>query len=242
MARLLLLLIFAAGFYFIFRWIVRQPARVRWQVLAIMVALVLLALVLTGRAHWLTAVFAALLPFLRGLLALAGNWPLIRRVLAGMGVAAKKQAPSSGQTSTVQSQYIRMTLNHDSGDINGEVLTGQFTGQMLDQLDLDALLQLLRECQQDEESVALLQAYLDRVYPDSWQERAGAYSQPHDANSTGAMSRAEALEILGLETGANEDEIIEAHRRLIQKLHPDRGGSPYLAAKINLAKDILLEL
>ena len=239
MARLLLLLIIAAGLYFIFRWVAQQPPRVRWQLLAITVALVLILLVLTGRAHWLTAVFAALLPFIRGLLTLAGNWPLLRRLLAGMGGTTKRQAPSGGQTSTVQSQYIRMTLNHDSGDINGEVLVGQFAGQMLDQMDLDALLQLLTECRQDEESVALLQAYLDRVYPD-WQEWAGVDSRSHETSSTGAMSRTEALEILGLNPDASEDDIIEAHRRLIQKLHPDRGGSAYLASKINRAKDVLL--
>ncbi len=240
MARLLLLLIFAAGLFFLGQWIVRQPARVRWQLLAVTLALVLLALVLTGRAHWLTAVFAAMLPFLRGLLALAGNWPLIRRLLGGMGGAAAQQSPSGGQSSTVQSRYIRMTLNHDSGDINGEVLVGRYAGKSLDQLNLDALLELLQECQDDEESVALLQAYLDRVYEDSWHEQAGAQRQQEHSTTSGAMSRQEALQILGLPDDANEDAIIDAHRRLIQKLHPDRGGSAYLASKINLAKDTLL--
>ena len=143
MARLLLLLIFAAGLYFIARWIVRQPGRVRWQMLAITLAAVLLALVLTGRAHWLTALFAAVLPFLRGLFSLAlGNWRLIRRLLGGMGASTQGRSASGGQTSTVQSKYILMTLDHDSGDIKGEILAGQFAGKMLDQLDLDDLLLL----------------------------------------------------------------------------------------------------
>jgi len=133
-----------------------------------------------------------------------------------------------------------MTLAHDSGDIDGEVLEGQFKGRALKQLSLEELLQLLRECQDDEESVALLQAYLDRVYADTWRQQAGAQGQQQTSSGSGEVSREEALQILGLSSGASEKEIIEAHRRLMQKLHPDRGGSAYLAAKINLAKDTLL--
>ena len=57
---------------------------------------------------------------------------------------------------------------------------------------------------------------------------------------SGAMSRAEALTVLGLEEGASDEEIRAAHRRLIQQTHPDKGGTNYLAAKINEAKDVLL--
>ena len=238
MARFLLLLGLAAGVFILLRWLSRQPPRVHWQILAVGLALVLMLLVLTGRAHWLTALFAALLPFARTLLSLLGGIPLLKRVLAGMGEAKSAGAPSSGQNSTVQSKYIRMTLNHDSGDIDGEVLVGQFKGQRLDQMRLDELLQLLAECEDDEESVALLQAYLERVHGDSWQQQAGQGQQASPA--PGEMSRAEALQVLGLGDDAGEAEIIEAHRRLMQKLHPDRGGSAYLAAKINLAKDSLL--
>ena len=240
MWRLLLLLALAAGLFLLFRWLSRQPPRVVWQTLAVLLAFFLLALVLTGRAHWLTAVFAALLPFVRTLIGLLGAIPLLKRWLAGMDAAKSRKAPSGGQTSTVQSKYIRMTLNHDSGDINGEVLAGQFKGMTLDQMKLEVLLQLLQECQDDEESVALLQAYLDRVYTDTWQQQAGAQGQKQTANAQSEMSHEEALQILGLSSEASEAEIIEAHRRLMQKLHPDRGGSAYLAVKINLAKDTLL--
>ncbi len=240
MARFLLLLGLAVALFILFRWLSRQPAKVQWQIAAVGVALVLLVLVLTGKAHWLTAVFAALLPFLRGLATLLlGNLPLLKRIMDGLKKAKSQNAPSSGQQSTVQSKYIRMTLNHDSGEIGGEVVAGSFTGKRLDQLDLEALMQLLDECRDDEESVALLQAYLDRVYADSWQQQAGAERQ-RTVSSPGEMSREEALQILGLPPGASEAEVIEAHRRLMQKLHPDRGGSAYLAATINLAKDVLL--
>jgi len=233
MARLLLLLGLAAGLFFFFHWLFRQPPRVRWQLIAVLLALGLLVLVLTGRVHWLAAVFAALLPFVRALLRLLGGipFPLLKRVLTGMGAAKSRPEPSSGQTSTVQSKYIRMTLNHDSGDINGEVLAGQFKGSTLDKLNLEALLQLLRECQDDEESVALLQAYLDRVYADTWQQQAGAQGQQQAASEPGEMSCEEALQVLGLSSDASEAEIVDAHRRLMQKLHPDRG---------NLAKETLL--
>jgi len=242
MARLLLLLGLAAGLFLVFQWLLRQPPRVRWQLIAVLLALGLLVLVLTGRAHWLAAVFAALLPFVLVLLRLFSGIliPLLKRALAGTGAANSRPEPSSGQTSTVQSKYIRMTLKHDSGDIDGEVLAGQFKGSTLDKLNLEALLQLLRECQDDEESVALLQAYLDRVYADSWQQQAGAQGQRQAASEAGEMSREEALQVLGLSADAGEAEIVDAHRRLMQKLHPDRGGSAYLAAKINLAKKTLL--
>ena len=240
MARLLLLLLLAGGLFLFFRWLFLQPARVRLQVVLAIAALVLLALVVTGRAHWIAAVVAALLPFLRGLLNLVGLLPLLRRLMAGRGSARPNSSPGSGQTSTVQGKFIRMTLDHDSSDIDGEVLAGRFRGKALNELDLDALLQLLDECRDDEESVALLEAYLDRMYADEWRQRAGAGDEQFNPGASGEISREEALRILGLTSDATEEDIIDAHRRLMQKLHPDRGGSAYLAAKINQAKDRLL--
>ena len=241
MARLLLLLLVAAGLYFLFRWLDRQPRRTQWQAIAVTAAVVLLLLVLTGRAHWLAAAVAAVLPFIRGLINLFGALPMIRRIFAGMNKPGGNEAPSGGGASTVQSRYLRMTLDHDSGDIDGEVLSGQYRGKRLSQLGLEAVLDLLHECRDDDESVALLQAYLDRVYEDEWRQRAGEDGRRRqEPPSSGSMSRDEALQVLGLEPGASEEDIIAAHRRLMQKLHPDRGGSAYLAARINQAKDILL--
>jgi DnaJ-domain-containing protein 1 len=240
MIRVVLLLGLAVLLFFFFRWLFRQPPRIYWQWIGMLVAVGLLLLVATGRAHWLTAVFAALLPFMRAIFVLLGNIPLLNRVLAGMKTGNSSTESSGGQTSTVQSKYILMTLNHDSGDINGEVLEGQFKGRTLDQLELEKLLQLLHECQDDEESVALLQVFLDRMYADTWQQRAGEKGQQQTSSEPGEMSREEALQILGISANASEEEIIQAHRRLMQNLHPDRGGSAYLATKINLAKETLL--
>ena len=241
MARLLLFLVVAVGLYFVGRWLFRQPPRVLWQTIAIAFAAGLLLLVVTGRAHWLAAVFAALLPFLRALfMFMITNLPLLRRIWAGAKARKSSAEPKQGQASTVQSEFIRMTLDHDSGEIDGEVLAGRFAGRRLGQLDLDELLELLRECGHDEDSAAMLQAYLDRVHGEAWRERAGAHEQGGADGAGGTMSRAEALQVLGLEGDPDEAEIVEAHRRLMQKLHPDRGGSSYLAAKINQAKDTLL--
>ena len=236
----MLLVALAAGLFFFFRWLWRQPPRVFWQWFAVVTALFLLLMVVTGKAHWLTAVFAALLPFARALLSLLGGLPLLRRLLGGLGPARPGPAPGGGQSSSVQSRHIRMTMNHDSGEIDGEVLDGRFAGRRLSEMDLDELLQLLDDCADDEESVALLQAYLDRAHGDTWRDRAGASGAREAPPAPGEMSRAEALQILGLGDDASEADIVAAHRRLMQKLHPDRGGSEYLAARINLAKQTLL--
>ena len=240
MIRVIVLLGIAVLLYFLFRWLSRQPRRVFWQWIGALVAVGLLVLVATGRAHWLAAVFAALIPFIRAILAVLGNLPLLRRVLAGVNAAKGSAGSGSGHTSNVSSRYIRMTLDHDTGDIDGEVLEGRFRGSPLGQMPLDDLLQLLDEIRHDEESVALLQAYLDRIHGDAWRDRTNGQEQQQSPGAPGVMSREEALQVLGLPSEASEADIIQAHRRLMQNLHPDRGGSAYLAAKINRAKETLL--
>ena len=154
--------------------------------------------------------------------------------------------PSSGQESVVATRFVRMTLDHDSGEMSGTVLEGRFSGQSLDALSLSELMELWRECRAaDARSAAVLEAYLDRTQGAAWREAAEAAGTGAGAGAGappggGTMNREEAYEILGLKPGASEDEIREAHRRLIQKLHPDHGGSNYLAAKINQAKEFLL--
>ncbi|MGB5537635.1 MAG: DnaJ domain-containing protein, partial [Thiogranum sp.] len=148
---------------------------------------------------------------------------------------------STGRQSNVETRFIRMTLDHDSGEMNGRILEGRYTGEDLQSLSLEQLLELLtRYSREDEESAALLRAYLDRVHGDSWQQQEQAQADTQSSGFSGDMSHREAYDILGLEEGAGEEKIIEAHRRLMQKLHPDRGGSTFLAAKINQAKDLLL--
>ncbi|NUB26037.1 DnaJ domain-containing protein [Azospirillum brasilense] len=156
---------------------------------------------------------------------------------------------SGGQTSQIETLYLRMTLQHDTGAMAGEVLHGPWRGRTLESLTLGQLLALLDECRRDDaQSASVLEAWLDRAHPD-WQaaeEQSGG--RANDAGSTGgggghgggSMTRDEAYEILGLSAGATPEQVKDAHRRLMMKVHPDHGGSTYLAAKINQAKDLLL--
>jgi hypothetical protein len=142
--------------------------------------------------------------------------------------------PQTGAANSVETAFLSMTLHHDSGRMTGSVKAGQFAGRDLATLTLTELLALLQECQvADADSVALLETWLDRAHPD-WRV------EPASAPRSGAMTRAEALEILGLAEGADEDAIRAAHRRLMRSAHPDQGGSAWLAARINAARDFLL--
>jgi hypothetical protein len=175
---------------------------------------------------------------------LAFGLPLWGAWLARARRAKALRGATPGQASEVKTRYLRMILHHDSGEMQGEVLEGQFRGARLDQLNMDDLVELWRECQDNDlQSAAVLEAYLDRAHGQDWREAASARFGEGGAprgSSAGAMTEEEALAILGLEAGAKEREIIEAHRRLMQKVHPDHGGSNYLASKINEAKDLLI--
>ena len=178
----------------------------------------------------------ALLPMISPLLQQMRRWRTQARNTAG---------PASGQNSEVQTAYLRMSLDHDSGAIDGTVLKGRHGGRRLDELSSDALLDLLTELRvDDEEGAALLEAYVDKIRPE-WRSEGsrstGRGEEDGPGPASAAMTREEAYRILDLAPGADESQIREAHRRLMLKLHPDSGGSNYLAAKINQARDVLLE-
>jgi hypothetical protein len=155
------------------------------------------------------------------------------------GFAARTRK-SAGQVSRVRSAFMEMELDHDTGAMRGRILAGRHEGATLDALDVATLAGLLTEI--DEESRALLMAYLDRREP-RWRDRAqgdGAAGAEPTSWRSGKMTREEAYEILGLQPGASAEDIGRAHRNLMKKLHPDQGGSTYLAARVNEAKDVLL--
>jgi DnaJ-domain-containing protein 1 len=135
-----------------------------------------------------------------------------------------------------------MVLDHDSGTLDGRVLAGRHRDRRLADLDLDQVLEVRADCQADDpEGVTLIDAYIDRIHGTAWRsaERAGDGDVPPRRPSA-SMTREEAYEVLGVEPGASDAEIRAAHHRLMMKVHPDQGGSNYLAAKINQAKDLLL--
>jgi hypothetical protein len=176
------------------------------------------------------------------LMPLAMLMPLLIRVRS---LLDRYRPPAGGQTSRVETDFLRMTLDHDTGSMTGTILRGRFSGMRVEELGSADLLVLLRECRaEDEESARLLEAYLDRIHPD-WRDelaggRASGGSEGSSAKPSGDMTVEEAYAILGLAPGADPDAVKEAHRRLMVKLHPDHGGSDYLATKINRARDVLL--
>jgi len=186
-----------------------------------------LLLIVTGRLPWQAAI---------GLLfMLAINVFFNRRARAGAG-----QERTTGQSSEVTTRFLRMALDHDTGELDGTVLEGKFKGRALSSMSLAELQSLVGEVSEDADSLNVLGAYLDRTYGEEWREAAsdagGGEAQPRP----GAMTRDEAYKVLGLSPGASDNEIRAAHRRLMKLSHPDHGGSDYLASKINEAKDTLL--
>lgn len=164
---------------------------------------------------------------------------LVRGRIGGFSLGGS--SPGAGQASSVKARFIEATLDHDTGELTGQVVEGSSAGRGLDELTEPELDALRREASIDPDSVALVEAYLDRRFP-GWREdgEEDAGPGPGRAADSGAMTDEEAYEILGLPTGAGEAEIRAAHRRLLKGVHPDQGGSTFLAARINEAKDRLL--
>jgi hypothetical protein len=206
---------------------------------------VIVVLILLGRlspTFIIAPVMVAATFLLRNLHLLIRLLPLWQMLRSRTAKSAYGSAGAS-DSSSIRTRFLLMQLQHATGDMDGEVLEGSFSGRRLSALNMEQLLALAQECLQDADSLQILEAYMDRVYPDWRSGQAFSSQQAHAAPpaTESAMSETEALEILGLHKGATRDEVVQAHRRLMQKMHPDRGGSDYLARKINLARDYLLE-
>ena len=162
----------------------------------------------------------------------------------GLGGAFGSAKKSPGQASRVRTDRLEMELDHDSGRMDGQVLAGRFNGRALSSLSDTETFELLDELQaQGAQEVALVEAYLDWRLP-GWRDQGEADKEkaepPRGRARSSKLSVEEAYAVLGIDQGASEDDIRQAHRRLMMKMHPDQGGSTYLAARINEAKDVLL--
>jgi hypothetical protein len=188
----------------------------------------------------------ALLLLLRGRIGLAAALANVMANFAGWRTTGTGSAPfrnvgmgaRPGRASTARSAMIEMRLDHDSGAMTGMVLAGAYSGRAVETLSRPDLMSLRRELARDDpDGVNLLEAYLDRRFA-GWRE---ADQGERQTRGGGAMSRREALEVLGLAEGASAADIIRAHRALMKKFHPDHGGSTTLAARVNQAKDVLMQ-
>jgi hypothetical protein len=229
MPKLLLLVAIVASAWYWWTLFKRKPSGQRraflwrtafWGILGLSVVLVA-----TGRMHWLGAGLAALIPIGKGVLALG------MRALPFVNILSRfKTSPSQ-----FRSKSLVVEINFATRQMDGEILQGDYAGKRLSELSetqLQSLAAWLKES--DRESFVLLQAYLMR-------SGNGQYSPGDEQPANYAdFSEQEAYKILGLEQGASSEEVIKAHKRLMQRMHPDRGGSDYLAAKINRAKDKLV--
>lgn len=156
------------------------------------------------------------------------------------GASDSSSAKPSGNHSGVETAWLRMQLDHATGRMDGHVLKGEYSGRRLSSLSFDDLIRLWRNCTMaDNQSAALLEAYLDRMVGEDWREKARRTDGEKPAAGE-VSSREQAFAVLGLKPGASPEAIRAAHRRLMKKFHPDQGGSTHLAAQINRAKDLLL--
>ena len=235
MSRLIVLLAAVAVIYILLRRAGSMPPhkrRAEYIKIGLGIALVVtVMLAISGRMHWVGAAFTGLLVAARQLL------PVLIRLFPMLASLRGRSGPSAGRNSTVETGILRMQLDHDSGDLQGEVLMGSFQGWRLSEMDKSQLKQLRSYCaSEDGDSLQLLDSYLQQRFPGETHFE----NSQRTASTSATLNRSEALAILGLDENASDDDIQEAHRKLMQKLHPDRGGSDYLAAKINQAKDFLL--
>jgi hypothetical protein len=249
MARLILLAAIAVLLWLFLNWFRRTPPA---QVAVILrrvalygaIGLVVLAAA-TGRLNPLFAAVAAAIPLAMRAVSLLRALPAVQQILHQLGITGIPGMASGGlggsqQASSIRTRFLEVTLEHATGRMDGTVLEGPGRGRRLSELTLDQSLELLVHCRAgDAQSAAVLEAYLDRTHGDGWRDREPQGGSRAAGGDT-RLSQDEAFSILGLSPGASAEQIRDAHRRLIQKLHPDRGGSDYLAAKINEAKRLLL--
>jgi len=272
MSWLLIGIALFVGVGFFIRWMTEaDPKDVRKTGLFVIIILLLLLagwLLLTGKIAAMAGALAAAVPFLLRVLKLGFLWPLFRRIFAASRRTARpgsfgKRSAGAGNTSEIKTEFLHMLLDLETGQMHGGVVSGRYAGTDLDSLGLDDLQLLYVECcSATDQSQAVLEAYFERR-PDcaGWQNWQQADNGPGDAHAGGngrddetrsrdnkgnnnatEMNADEAREILGVDANASRADINRAYKTQIKAVHPDHGGSDYLAAKINAARSLLLRL
>ncbi|MBC6414157.1 MAG: DnaJ domain-containing protein [Chromatiales bacterium] len=193
------------------RWIRLQPKENRLRYYLYLIAALLVGMAATGRLHWFVAAGGVALPLLIKLFSFLRWTPL----LLGLYQTIKRGgAGFSRHNSANASPEMVQNLLYRLASLNNQ--------------EMRKLIEILK--QRDPQAASFVEAYFNR--------------RPHSTQQGGApknITSKEAYKILGLEAGASREQITQAHRKLMQKFHPDRGGTPYMAAMINDAKRILLE-
>ncbi|VAW60507.1 DnaJ domain protein [hydrothermal vent metagenome] len=229
---LLILLLLAGYIIYRLRWLSVEQKKRYLKLAAITGGIALLVvLTLTGKLNWLLAGVGALLALLPKVARLLmGAWPRISPYF---------NRYQQNKHSSMQTQFIHLQVSLITGELQGEVLQGKHKGEKLQLMSLAQLLSLLDECREgDSASALLLASYLDRTHA-GWSGDEAEEFKPSGADAE--MGQQQARDILGVPASATKKDINKAHKRLMQKLHPDRGGSDYLAQQINQARDLLLK-
>ncbi|WP_431686957.1 molecular chaperone DnaJ [Hahella sp. NBU794] len=240
--QLILGFLLALIFFWLLQHVFQAPPEKRKKNLTYLAlgigGVVILLLVVTGRLNFIAALFAALLLLFKRLPSVLQWLPLLRKLF---NAGRDSVAGGDGQSS-IETSLLRMTLDHRSGKMDGDVLAGRYSGRNLQAMDVSSLATLYRSAVRDyQDSIEILETYFERVYGVHWRTQFSVDDVDNVPTHDEAMTLADAKDVLGLtDHDLSEDEVVEAHRRLMQKFHPDRGGSNYLAAKINEAKRILL--
>jgi hypothetical protein len=225
--RLLLALVVVIAVIWGVQHIRRQPKerqRGLWiRFIFVAGAVTLAVLAVTGRLHWVGLALAAILPLFRtAFLMLVRFAPRLLPFVFARHKSSKAQATST--------EYIQVVMDNN-GEMGGLILKGSKAGKQLQQLSDQELLQIQQEFRSCAASVQVVRAFITKYRP---------HLHSGDKQQSGAMSESEAKEVLNIKGDYDKAAVISAHRKLMQKFHPDRGGSDYLAAKINQAKDVLL--
>ncbi len=238
MSRFILLIILAGVvyiIYFLYLKNMKKPSRQQLlKMTAIAIGLLFILMVVMGRAPAIFAAIGALLAgAIRYLPILMRHWPTISQLY-------RRANPNAtvNNNSKVKTPTLVVTLNHTNGHMDGEIISGSFAGRNLSELSIDDLKTFYRFCQaNDSQATQILEAYIQRERIAEWQDAPNSNNQTVSSST----SEEEAYDILGLQPGATKKQIVDAHRRLMSRMHPDKGGSNYLAAKINTAKKTLLK-